>query len=187
MESSTQEILGSGEPTAPFLQLIAKQAPLTHVSAPVPGGAQAEVELRVGGLLWKQVPDLFDAQPQDRVYTITIDDQGTATYGFGDGVMGALPQPGTENITLKYRTGLGLAGRVAAGQLNILMTRPLGVEGVVNPSCRPTAAPTPSRWRACALACRSPAGRWSGVVALSDYADFALGLRRHRQESAPNG
>lgn len=171
---TTQEILGSGEPTAPFLQLTAKQAPLTHVTAPVPGGARAEVELRVGGLLWKQVPDLFDAAPQDRVYTITIDDKGKATYGFGDGVMGALPQPGTGNITLNYRTGLGMAGRVAAGQLDILMSRPLGVESVVNPLPAEGGADAESLASlrtGAPLSCRT----LERVVSLSDFADFALG------------
>ncbi|HEY0866081.1 MAG TPA: baseplate J/gp47 family protein, partial [Fimbriimonas sp.] len=52
---------------------------------------------------------------------------------FGDGVAGARPESGVENIVASYRKGSGLVGRVRAGQLNMLLTRPLGVIGVTNP------------------------------------------------------
>src|SRR5205823_3274833 len=61
------------------------------------------------------------------------DDGGTTTVQFGDGNTGARLPMGRENVTATYRKGVGLPGLVKAGQLTLLMTRPLGVRGVTNP------------------------------------------------------
>ncbi|MEW9920190.1 putative baseplate assembly protein [Marimonas sp. MJW-29] len=181
---TTEEILGSGDPTQPFLQALAKQKPLTHVTATVPGGALAEAEVRVSGVLWKPVRDLLDAKPGDRVYTLTVDPDGVATFGFGNGAMGAMPPSGTDNITATYRTGLGLAGRVKAGQLSILMTRPLGLEEVTNPLPSEGGADpeTLDNLRDnVPLSCRTI----DRVVSLSDFADYArafAGIAKSRAE-----
>lgn len=181
---TTEEILGSGDPKQPFLQAVAKQKPLTHVTATVPGGALAEAELRVSGVLWKPVRDLLEAKPGDRVYTLTLDPDGVATYGFGNGILGAMPQSGTDNITVGYRTGLGLAGRVKAGQLNILMSRPLGLEEVANPlpSTGGADPETLDNLRDnVPLSCRTI----DRVVSLSDFADYArayAGIAKSRAE-----
>ena len=37
------------------------------------------------------------------------------------------------NVVARYRTGLGLAGDMRAGQLSILLERPVGLRGVANP------------------------------------------------------
>jgi predicted phage baseplate assembly protein len=150
----------------------------------VSGGARAEAELRVSGVLWKPVRDLLDAKPNDRVYTLTLDPEGTATYGFGNGIMGAMPQSGTDNITVTYRSGLGLAGRVKAGQLNILMSRPLGLEEVSNPLASEGGADpeTLDNLREnVPLSCRTI----DRVVSLSDFADYArayAGVAKSRAE-----
>lgn len=44
----------------------------------------------------------------------------------------ARPPTGRQNLRATYRKRLGLAGRVTAGQLNVLMSRPLGLIGAVN-------------------------------------------------------
>jgi predicted phage baseplate assembly protein len=51
---------------------------------------------------------------------------------FGDGLTGARLPTGTENVTARYRVGSGLAGLVEAGQINLLMSRPLGLTSAVN-------------------------------------------------------
>ena len=40
---------------------------------------------------------------------------------------------GTENVRATYRKGIGKAGNVKAGQLSLLLTRPLGVRAALNP------------------------------------------------------
>ena len=73
------------------------------------------------------------AGPKDRVYTTTIDAAGKTSIRFGDGITGARPPTGKQNLRARYRKGLGLGGRVSAGALNILMSRPLGLTGAINP------------------------------------------------------
>lgn len=181
---TVEEILASGDPTRPFLQAQAKQKPLTHVSSTAPGGALAAAEIRVGGIKWEPVRDLLDAQSHDRVYTLSIGTEGEATIGFGNGIQGAMPPAGQDNITATYRKGIGLGGRVDAGQLNILMTRPLGVEAVMNPLPSEGGA-DPEALDAVRinvpLSCRT----LDRVVSLSDFADFSLayaGIAKARAE-----
>jgi hypothetical protein len=127
------EILGSGGSREPYPTFKARQGPLTHVSADTPRGVRPELMLRVNGIAWKLVPDLLDAASDSRVFTIALDEAGKPQIGFGNGIRGAMPAAGQDNITLDYRIGLGFSGRVRAGQLNMLMSRPLGLEGVTNP------------------------------------------------------
>ena len=88
--------------------------------------------------------------------------------------------PGSENVRATYRTGIGKAGNVDAGQISQLATRPLGVKGVINPLPRP-AAPTATaairRARNAPLAVTGarPPGLGAGLRGLRPY------LRRHRQ------
>ncbi len=169
---TVEEVLASGDPTQLFQKATAKQKPLTHVTSTVPGGAMSSAEIRVGGIKWDRVNDLLDAQSNDRVYTLKIGTEGEATFGFGDGIQGALPTSGQDNITVSYRKGIGLAGRVNADQLNILMTRPLGVEDVTNPFPAEGGAdpePLDDLRTNLPLSCRT-LGR---VVSLSDFADFS--------------
>lgn len=178
------EILGSGGSAAPFPTFAAKQGPLTFVSADVPGGGKPELTLRVNGIAWKEAPNLLDAGPSDRVYTLQLDESGKPRIGFGNGQGGALPAAGQDNITLAFRTGIGLGGRVAAGQLNMLMSRPLGLDGVTNPlSSEGGADPVGiDALRAeLPLYCRT----LDRVVSLTDFADFALayaGITKARAE-----
>lgn len=127
------EILGSGGSRMPYPTFKARQGPLTYVSADTPRGVRPELTLRVNGIAWKPVPDLLEAASDSRVFTLALDEAGKPLIGFGDGNRGAMPSAGQDNITLDYRIGLGLSGRVKAGQLNMLMSRPLGLEGVTNP------------------------------------------------------
>ena len=89
--------------------------------------------LRVNDLLWKEVPTLYGRQANERVYTVRVDDSGVAAVRFGDGVDGARPPSGQNNIRATYRKGIGVGGNVAAGKLTTLLSRPLGVSGVSNP------------------------------------------------------
>lgn len=180
---TTEDVLGFGDPSRPFPTFRARQGPLTHVTAPVAGGAAPAVELRVGGILWQPVANFLDVAQGARVFTIRTDEAGIATFGFGDGATGAMPAGGQE-IRVTYRNGLGLAGRVKAKQLNILMTRPLGVEEAENYlPAEGGADPEPlDALRAnVPLSCRT-VGR---VVALSDHADYArayAGIAKARAE-----
>jgi predicted phage baseplate assembly protein len=61
------------------------------------------------------------------------DEQGRNFVAFGDGVRGARPSSGVNNVRATYRKGLGAAGNVAAESLTQPTQRPLGMKGVSNP------------------------------------------------------
>lgn len=168
---SVVEVLGDGSAT-PHLAFTSKQAPQTFVPAATATGVKPTMEIRVNKILWKQVPHFLDASPTDRVYTLRIDENGYSHVAFGDGVLGAMPGKGQQNIRASYRKTHGLEGRVKAGQLNLLMSQPLGLQGVNNLLGAEGGANPESRDEirvSAPLSCRT-LGR---VVSLTDYADFS--------------
>jgi len=132
-ETKKEEILGSGDGSAPFQRFVLKQKPLTFISAPVAGGAKSTLEVRVKDVLWQETSSFYGAEPGDRSYVVRQADDGTATLLFGDGVTGARLPTGTNNVKATYRVGLGLAGNLDAGVITTLLSRPLGAKAVTNP------------------------------------------------------
>lgn len=167
-----REVLGSGDAAQPLQKFLLKQSPLTYISAPTATGSASTLALRVNDITWTEAPSLYNLTPRDRVYiTRTGDDSKTAVQ-FGDGGSGARPPSGIENIVATYRVGTGLAGLVKAGQLSLLLTRPLGVKSVINPLA-PTGAEDPEsrdRARDNAPLTVLTLGR---IVSLQDFEDFA--------------
>src|SRR5436305_8956418 len=125
--------MGSGDAAQPFQRFALKEGPLTWTSAPVASGAESTLELRVDDVLWHEAPNLYGLGPGDREYILRQDDAGVTRVLFGDGVHGARPHTGTDNVTAVYQKGIGLAGLVDAGQISLLDTRQLGVGEVINP------------------------------------------------------
>jgi hypothetical protein len=127
------EVMGSGDGSQPLQSFQLRQPPLTYVAAPTPAGAQSTLQVRVNGRLWHETDTFTGAAPNDRLYTIRIDDEGKTFVTFGNGVEGARLPTGTENVSAVYRTGLGSAANLPAQQINLLGSRPYGVKEVVNP------------------------------------------------------
>jgi hypothetical protein len=130
---TVSEVLGSGNGSQPYQRFTLHQAPLTHVSAETPSGTESTLQVRVNDVLWHETPTLFRRGPRDRVYTARAGDDGKLTVLFGDGRAGARLPSGTENVRAAYRKGIGKTGNVKAGQLSLLLTRPLGVRAALNP------------------------------------------------------
>ncbi len=132
---SVSEIGGNGSAALANQSFALKQTPLTYVRDDAnPDGRSATLTARVGGVQWREVPTLYGAGAGDRVYQLAQDNDGTTRVLFGDGVNGARLPTGQNNVTFGYRQGLGLAGNLRAGQLSMLLTRPLGVTGAANPA-----------------------------------------------------
>jgi predicted phage baseplate assembly protein len=149
-----------------------RQKPLTYVPAETPLGAASTLDLRVDGARWREVADFLDAGPRDHVYkTITADDD-TITAVFGDGIQGARPSRGTENVNAVYRVGIGRPGNVVEGRLTQLLTRPLRVSAVTNPLPATGGVDRDSIEQARQ---NTPIGVASmgRLVSLADYEDFA--------------
>jgi Baseplate J-like protein len=127
------EMLGSGDGSAAFQRFTLKQSPLTYVAATTPSGVESTLKVYVNDIRWHEAEHLAGLQPTDRRFLTQTDDQGEVTIVFGDGLRGARLPTGVENVRAVYRTGIGQAGNVAAEQISLLATRPLGLKGVINP------------------------------------------------------
>jgi hypothetical protein len=171
-ETVPGEVLGSGDAGQPYQRFVLRNSPLTYTSADTPSGGQTTLEVRVNDLKWDEVPTLFGRGPRERIYiTQTGDDQKT-TLEFGDGVTGARLPMGYENIKATYRRGIGLEGLVKAGQLSLLMTRPLGLKSVINPLAA-TGAQDPQSLSDARANSPLTVLTLDRIVSLTDYEDFA--------------
>jgi len=128
-----QLAVGSGDASVPLQAFVLPQKPITYTSSAQAAGAASSIAVRVNGLLWTPVPMLYGQPPDSRVYAVRHADDGTAVLQFGDGVFGARLPTGRDNVTATYRVGIGKAGEVDAGQLSLLMSRPLGLKEAINP------------------------------------------------------
>jgi hypothetical protein len=166
------EIAGSGSAATSNQSFQLKQSPLTYVSSTDPSGRASTLHVRVNDLLWREVPSLYGHDRREHAYTIRMDDEGKSTVQFGDGRQGARLPSGTNNVRLAYRKGIGSGGNLRAGQISMLLTRPLGVKSAVNP------APATGGQDSEALAdARSNAPlhvlTLERAVSIQDYVDFA--------------
>ncbi|HME38769.1 MAG TPA: putative baseplate assembly protein [Steroidobacteraceae bacterium] len=127
------EVLGNGDATASNQSFILHIAPLTFVTASTSAGVQSTLVVTVNDVTWTPVDSLAAAGPLDRVYVTSASDAGVTTVAFGDGVHGARLPTGSANVKAQYRSGIGTAGNVGAGEISLLVSRPSGVQAVVNP------------------------------------------------------
>src|SRR5215475_64256 len=67
---------------------------------------RARIAITVGGLPWREVASLQGAGPDDAVYVVTRQDDGSATVRFGDGQTGRRPPTG-DRVSAAYRQGAG--------------------------------------------------------------------------------
>jgi predicted phage baseplate assembly protein len=166
------EVLGSGDGSKPLQSFALKQVPLTYLSSPTPAGVRSTLEVRVDGLAWQETNRLSQLGPRSRSYLTRTGDDGVTTVIFGNGVSGTRPPTGVENITARYRSGIGKAGNVRAGQIAQLLTKPLGVMAVTNPAPATGGADPETRDQ---VRTNAPLGvrAFDRLVSVQDYADFA--------------
>ncbi|HML13962.1 MAG TPA: putative baseplate assembly protein, partial [Xanthobacteraceae bacterium] len=88
---------------------------------------------------WIEQPNFYFSGPDDRHYVI---DRASGSLVFGNGVNGMLPTPGNSNIMAYwYQAGGGMAGNVAAGEINQLLSGATA-QGVTNPAAAEGGADT---------------------------------------------
>jgi hypothetical protein len=184
---TVHEILGSGDARIPSQRFTLKQPPLTYVPVDSTAGARSTLDFRVDDILWTARDSFVGAGPRDRVYTQSIADDGTVTLQFGDGISGARLPTGQSNVRARYRKGSGLGGLVGAGQLSLLMTRPLGVKAVINPEAA-SGAEDPETLDTARTTTPIRVLTLDRAVSLKDYQDFARtfpGIAKARAEVHP--
>jgi predicted phage baseplate assembly protein len=110
------EILGSGDAAQAHQVFRLASGPLTYTST----GADTRPSLtvRVDGVPWTQLDNLADAGPDDRVFMLLRDLNGRVSVQFGCGIYGARLPTGRDNVTARYRIGIG----AAAPQQNTITT-----------------------------------------------------------------
>ncbi len=79
---------------------------------------------------WDPVDDFLESGPVDKHYHI---DRAFGLIRFGDGVNGAVPPVGADNLRVSYRIGGGARGNVGQGEITGLKTSIAFVDGVNNP------------------------------------------------------
>ena len=128
------QILGAGNAATPFQRFELKQLPLTYRAAANELGASPELTVRVDDIAWKVRDDAVRRHAHATAPSRCRPTSRAATsWPFGDGVRGARPPSGVNNVRATYRKGLGAAGNVAAESLTQLTQRPLGLKSVSNP------------------------------------------------------
>jgi len=170
-ETVPHEVLGGGS-GAPFQRFALRKPPLTHVPASTPSGGRSTLEVRVDGVRWDEAPSLYELGPSDERYIVRRSDDGKAEVVFGDGVHGARVPTGLENVTARYRSGIGVPGLVPAGKLTLLAARPPGVREVTNP-LPASGAEDPETRDSARRNAPLTVLTLDRVVSLRDYEDFA--------------
>ena len=137
-------------PAKSFRRFTLRQPPLTYVSASQrrAGGidARSAGQRSASGRKRRR---FTGARQRPRLHQRGATMTARPTVQFGDGMTGARLPSGQNNIRAKYRKGIGVEGLVKAGQLSMLLSRPLGVKGVTNPlAAERRARPRTNRRRA---------------------------------------
>src|SRR5262249_54795912 len=135
-------------------------------------GSASTLKVYVNDVLWQEVPFFNGHGPTERIYVTRRDDESVTTLQFGDGITGARLPTGQDNVRAEYRRGIGLGGLMQPGQLSQLMSRPLGLSGVVNPEAAQGAADPETRDEARTNAPLTVL-TLERAVSLQDYEDFA--------------
>ncbi len=130
---SRAEVLGGGDASKPLQSFTLRQPPLTYVPANEPDGIASTLHIHVNGAEWREAEAMVALGPTGRGFVTQAHEDGSVSVTFGNGVNGARLPTGQANVTARYRSGIGKGGNVRPGQLSQLMTRPYGVQAVINP------------------------------------------------------
>lgn len=132
-ETVLEELLGSGDASAPFQHFALKKKPLSWIEDDIAmRGRRPRLEVAVDGLYWIWVETLYGRGPDERVFTITMDPDGTAHIEFGDGETGSRLPTGSGNVSASYVFGAG-AAKPPPGSIKQLVRPPKDVMQVRSP------------------------------------------------------
>ncbi|WP_044986143.1 baseplate J/gp47 family protein [Sorangium cellulosum] len=172
--NAERAVLGSGDGGTRGLRLpVYNRAPLLHVVTEGSTDPEPAITVLVDGQAWSRVADLDTAGPRDRVWRLDLSTDGSAFVTFGDGIHGAVPPAGNNNIEAVLHTGDGEAGNLPAGAIDKLRDGNLAVKATWNV----TAATGGRRGETAAEARETLLGRNVGferVVSADDAARVAL-------------
>ncbi|HET8606906.1 MAG TPA: hypothetical protein VFL66_07725 [Gaiellaceae bacterium] len=168
--TTTSAVVGSGDATRPFQELALPKAPVAHDLA-ADGTPVSSLSLRVDGVEWQEVATLY-GQDDAQVYATTLAADGGETVRFGDGVHGARPTTGANNVAAVYRVGGGTEGEIGDGAITALLGQMRGVKKIAGgPTAGGAEQDDERRLRTLAPARARALGR---IVSREDAVDLAL-------------
>jgi len=171
-ETVHDEVLGSGDASQAFQKFSLQKQPLTYIPGSGPEGVLSSLQVRVNGLLWQEVPGLFEQPAGAQVFSTTTGEDMRRIAQFGDSnVGGAVLPTGQGNITATYRVGAGLAGRVNANSLTTLLDNLQGLTGVTNPLAAEGGA-EPETLETIRRNAPTTVRTFGRIVSLQDFADL---------------
>jgi hypothetical protein len=113
--------LGSGDQSEANQTFTLHQKPTTYVhDAQGATGVTNTLQVFVGDEQWQEVPSLAESGAGDHHVMVQIDEDQKMSFMGGDGKHGGAFATGSNNISVRYRTGLGTAGNVAANAISVL-------------------------------------------------------------------
>jgi hypothetical protein len=126
-ETIADEIVGSSDGTTDLAFKIQRTPVLWHseVVSVYDGGAW---------ITYSRVDNFANSGGADLHYRVTSDESQYYYIIFGDGVNGAIPTRGTNNIKVTYRRGGGSVGNVGPGAISLLATAVNYIDAVTNPA-----------------------------------------------------
>ncbi|HEX7151253.1 MAG TPA: hypothetical protein VF618_07175 [Thermoanaerobaculia bacterium] len=171
-ETVPAEVAGSGDASSRFQTFTLKKSPVTHVpQAGARNGVASTLEVRVDGVRWSETDSLLGRTATERVYTTSVDEEQITTIQFG-GEPGARLPTGRNNVTARYRVGLGSEGNVRAGAIANLLDRPAGLKAARNPA-RAEGGAGPETVDLIRLNAPNTVRTFNRVVSLRDFEDAA--------------
>lgn len=99
----------------------ARTLPASVALAQSAGQALPSITLLQGSTVWTPQRDLLSSGPNATDFVVEMENDGTATLRFGDGVFGSQPPGG---MTAIYRTGNGSSGNVGAESIAQVVAAP---------------------------------------------------------------
>jgi predicted phage baseplate assembly protein len=189
-ETVIEKVLGSGDQSVANQTFALHKKPTSYVhDAEGVRGVANTLEVFVADERWTEVTSLADSGPDDHHYSASVDEDELMSIGFGDGRYGAKLPTGRDNVRVRYRIGLGAAGNVGAGEIQLLSEPPSFLKSSRNPVPASGGAdrPTPEQIKKSALVAVRALDR---AVSVDDYRQLALsyaGIAKARAYWRGNG
>ncbi len=174
-ETKPAKALGSGNGAINRQRFLLDVTDVSFVADPaMPTGVRANLAVTVAGEIWQQQASLRDSGPADSHYQVRQSEDGTLWIEFGDGRHGRRLPTGSNNVSVRYRQGSGMAGNLAPERL----VKPVHPNPLVAAVRQPMAASGGGE-RESVTALRDNAAKallaLERAVSLSDFAALAQG------------
>jgi hypothetical protein len=125
------EILGSGDARQKFQTFKIPKSPLTYLFHSDQTPPQVpELQVYVNDRLWEKVDSFFGREYNEQIYVVREDSGGDSWVQFGDGKTGARLPSGLNNVSIKYKTGIGASGPLQDGTTVQLGTNIDGIDKI---------------------------------------------------------